>query len=142
MEEHRLFLSRCGELGQQALASGESPAGSVIVLHGRIISEASEATKTKMDITCHCEIEAIRIATKTLNTNDLSGCILYTNYEPCVMCSYAIRYHRISKVVYQHEVPFLGGISSPLSVLTTTRVPSHWSPPPEIVHLPGPPDTQ
>lgn len=137
MEDHKLFLSRCQKLGQQAFAAGESPAGSLIVHYGRIISEAPEATKTKKDITCHSEIEAIRIATKELNTNDLTGCILYTNYEPCVMCAYVIRYHRISTVIYQHEIPFLGGISSPLSVLTTTQVPAHWSSPPEIIHIPG-----
>lgn len=136
MDSHKDFLERCRELGLQASGSGNSPAGSMIVRNGCVISEACEATKTKMDVTCHAEIEALRIAVMKLNTTDLSGCILYTNYEPCVMCSYAIRYYRISKVVYQNSVPFFGGISSPHSVLTTRQVPLHWSSPPEILHIP------
>ena len=106
MEDHRFFLEKCVELGRQAALSGNPPAGAMIVSSGhRVISEAQEASRSKNDITCHSEIEALRAAVEQLNSNDLSDCILYTNYEPCVMCSYAIRYHRIKKVVYQHKVP-------------------------------------
>lgn len=134
-EDHMRLLQRCEELGLKASESGNNPAGSLIAMDGHIISEAFEATKTKMDITCHAEIEALRMAATVLHTNDLSDCVLYTNFEPCVMCSYAIRYHRISKVVYQHPVPFFGGITSRLSLLITTDVPPHWAPPPVILHI-------
>ena len=32
-------------------------------------------------------------------SRDLSGCMLYTSVEPCVMCAYAIRLARISVVI-------------------------------------------
>ena len=31
------------------------------------------------------------MAQKALGTKDLSGCTLYTNVEPCAMCSFPIR---------------------------------------------------
>ncbi len=124
-------------LGEQAAASGNPPVGCVLVLNDVIISEAQEAAKSKMDITCHAELEAIRMAVKTLNTNNLSDAVLYTTHEPCVMCAYAIRFHRIKKVIFLHTVSFLGGVSSALPLLTTTAVPPHWGVAPEIVHYQG-----
>ncbi len=133
MNDHNHFLQRCDELGRLAEISGNSPAGAVIVLRGQIISEAAEAATSKNDITCHAEIEALRTAVVRMGSRDLSECILYTNYEPCVMCSYAIRYHRVSKVVYRSTVPYLGGVSSVHPLLTSLAVPAHWGPAPEVI---------
>ena len=136
MDDHKVFLRRGQELGQLASASGNPPAGALIIYEGKVISEAHEASKTKNDITCHAEIEALRLAVRHLDSNDLSACVLYTNYEPCVMCAYAIRYYKVSKVVFQHSVLFFGSTSSPSGLLTTTSVPHHWAQPPEIIHVP------
>lgn len=137
MTDHQLYLAKCNELGRLAALNGNPPVGAIIVSDQGVISEAQEAAKSRNDITCHAEIEALRIAVKRLKSNDLSGCYLYTNYEPCIMCAYAIRYYRISKVIYQHAVPFLGGISSDMPLLSTTSVPEHWAAPPEIIHIPA-----
>jgi tRNA(adenine34) deaminase len=136
MNDHYHFLRRCDELGRLAAISGNSPAGALIVSDGVIISEGAEAATSKNDITCHAEIEALRAAVALLGSRDLSQCVLYTNYEPCVMCSYAIRYYRISKVIYQRKVPFLGGISSIFPLMTSVAFPQHWAPPPEVIQVP------
>jgi len=94
-----------------------------------------ESSKNKNDITCHAELEAIRLAVKKLKTNDLSDCILYSTHEPCIMCSYAIRFHKIKKVVYQHAVNYLGGVSSSMPLLISKEAPPHWGEVPVIVHL-------
>ena len=130
------YLKRCKELGIQSGKKGNPPVGALIVRDDIIIAEAEEAGKSKNDITCHAELEAIRVAVTSLKTNDLSDCVMYTTHEPCIMCSYAIRFHKISKIVFQNYVPFLGGISSSLPLLTTTFVPDNWSNPPEIIYLP------
>lgn len=136
MYDHKQFLRRCDELGRLAEISGNSPAGALVALRGQIISEAAEAANSKNDITCHAEIEALRTAVLRMGSRDLSECILYTNYEPCVMCSYAIRYYRISKVIYRNPVPALGGASSAFPLLTSAAVPKHWGPAPEVIQLP------
>lgn len=125
----------CEILAKSAAKKGNPPVGAIIIKDDEIISEAEEAGKTKKDITCHAEIEAIRIAVKKLNSSDLSDCILYTTHEPCIMCSYVIRFYRIKKVVYQTAVDYLGGISSSMPLLVSDEVPPHWATIPEILHL-------
>jgi len=122
-------------LGNQAAEKGNSNVGALVVKDDEIISEAEEAVKTKNDITCHAEMEAIRQAVKNLNTNNLSGCILYSTHEPCVMCSYAIRFYKIKEVVYLHQSQYLGGVSSSMPLLITDKVPPGWSDAPIINHI-------
>ncbi|MCC6384918.1 MAG: nucleoside deaminase [Bacteroidia bacterium] len=135
MRDDLFYIQRCIELGKAALLKGNPPVGAIIVKDDLIISEAEEAGSSKKDITCHAEIEAVRMATRKLNTSDLSDCILYSSHEPCIMCSYAIRYYRIKKVVFQNTVEFLGGVSSSMPLLRSDEVPPHWSSVPEIIQL-------
>ena len=129
------YIQRCEVLGKEAATKGDAPVGAVITQDGEIISEAMEAAKNKNDVSCHAELEAIRSAVKKLKTNDLSNCVLYSTHEPCIMCSYAIRFYKIKKLVYQHAVKYLGGISSSMPLLLMKEVPPHWGDAPVIVHL-------
>lgn len=76
------------------------PFGAVIVKDGKIISTAHNTVIESKDATAHAEINAIRDASKKLNTHDLNGCILYTSAEPCPMCLSAIIWANIKKVYY------------------------------------------
>jgi deoxycytidylate deaminase len=78
MKDDKYYMQRCHVLGERAAAKGNPPVGTIIIKGDEIISEAEEAGKSKNDITCHAEIEAIRIAVRKRNTNDLSDCILFT----------------------------------------------------------------
>jgi tRNA(adenine34) deaminase len=135
MHDDDYFMQRCSALAEKAAANGNSAIGSLIVKDDQVISEGKEAVSSKKDITCHAEIEALRLAVKHFGTTDLSGCILYSTHEPCIMCSYAIRYYKITKVIYRDEANCLGGISSVMPLLITNEVPPHWSKAPVIVHL-------
>jgi len=135
MKNDILYIQRCEVLAKEAAAKGDAPVGSVIIKDGEIISESMEADKSKNDITCHAELEAIRLAVNKMNTNDLSDCIIYSTHEPCIMCSYAIRFYKIKKVVYRDAINYLGGVSSLMPLLITNEVPPHWGEAPVIVHL-------
>lgn len=76
------------------------PFGAVIVKNGKIIASAHNTVIESADATAHAEINAIRQASKILNTNDLSGCTLYTSAEPCPMCLSAIIWANIKDVYY------------------------------------------
>ena len=67
------FIKRCGILAEDAASKGESPVGSLITKDGEIVCEAIEASKNKNDVSCHAELEAIRLAVRKLQTNDLSA---------------------------------------------------------------------
>ena len=135
MRNDNYYMKICLALSKQAAEKGNTAVGSVLVKDEEIISEAEEAVATKNDITCHAELEVIRIAVHKLGTVNLSGCILYSTHEPCVMCSYAIRFYKIKKVVYLYNANYLGGVSSFMSLLVTNKIPPHWSNPPVIVQL-------
>lgn len=111
------LMRRCLELGRIALENGDAPVGSLIVFDGRVIAEGIESVKSKNDPTAHAEIEAVREACRKLETLDLSGGTLYTNVEPCWMCSYAIRQTQIGKVVFGSRNVKVGGASSKFAVL-------------------------
>jgi tRNA(adenine34) deaminase len=136
MKSDKWYLQRCAELAKLAENKGDSPVGALIVNKGVVISEAIEATKSKNDVTCHAEIEAIREVLKGKALDALEGAVLYTSHEPCIMCSYAIRYYKFGKVVFQHYVPYLGGISSSMPMLISKDVPKSWGDLPEIIHYP------
>ena len=111
------LMRQCLKLGRIALANGDAPVGSLIVRKGEIIAEGIEAVKLKKDPTAHAEIVALRAACKKLATIDLGDCTLYTNVEPCWMCSYAIRQTKISRVIFGSRNEKVGGFSSKFQVL-------------------------
>lgn len=76
------------------------PFGAVIVKNEQIIATAHNTVVASHDATAHAEINAIRKASKVLNTHDLSDCVLYTSAEPCPMCLGAIIWANIKKVYY------------------------------------------
>mgnify|MGYP002787903581 CR=1 FL=1 len=127
------MMSRCFELGKIPQENGDAAVGSVVVKNGEIIAEGIESVKLRHDPTAHAEIEAIRSACQNLNTLDLSECVLYTNVEPCWMCSYAIRQTKINRIVFAVRNEKIGGYSSRFQVLTDENL---KMPLPEIVHLP------
>jgi tRNA(adenine34) deaminase len=97
--QHERYMRRCIELARQAIATGDTAVGSLIVDGDELVSEGVEAVRARHDATAHAEMEALRTAFARRRSHDLTGCTLYTSVEPCIMCAYAIRLARISLVV-------------------------------------------
>ena len=77
------------------------PFGAIIIdKNGNIIGNGNNQVVKEKDPTAHAEIVAIREACKKLDTQDLSGCILYTSCEPCPMCLSAIIWANIKTIYY------------------------------------------
>ena len=77
------------------------PFGAIIIdKNGNIIGNGNNQVLKEKDPTAHAEIVAIREACKKLDTQDLSGCILYTSCEPCPMCLAAIIWANIKTIYY------------------------------------------
>lgn len=86
------------------------PFGAVILKNGEIVSVAHNTVIESKDPTAHAEVNAIRLATKKLNTHDLTGCTLYVNAEPCPMCLSAIIWANIKEVYYANTKEEAGNI--------------------------------
>jgi len=97
--DHEL-LSRAIQLARENVEGGGGPFGALITFNGEVIAESANQVIQHNDPTAHAEVETIRLASRELNTFDLTGCTLYTSCEPCPMCLGAIYWSRISRVVY------------------------------------------
>jgi len=125
------FVRRCLELGRIALDGGDAPVGSLILYEGDILAEGIESVKSNCDPTAHAEILAVKSACEKLKTLDLTGAVLYSNVEPCVMCAFAIRQTGIGTVVFGMSNDQVGGTNSKFAVLSDADFPAKF-PPPEI----------
>ncbi len=94
------YMRMAIEKAKEGVANGQTPFGACIVKDGTVVSCVHNVVWQTTDITAHAEVHAIREACKTLDTVDLSGCVIYSTCEPCPMCFSAIHWARISKIVY------------------------------------------
>ena len=85
--------------GAEAMARGDWPTGSVIVLDGKVVGAGQNRQNSLNDITVHAETDALRNAFSSLKRTDLSNSVLYTTMEPCPMCAEAMRMARVSTLV-------------------------------------------
>lgn len=127
------LMRKCISLANVAKKRGDSPVGSILVKDEKIISEGIEGGKTHKDITFHAEIEAIRNAVKLLERTDLSDLVMVTTHEPCIMCSYVIRHHKIRLIIFGIATGEIGGYSSSLPLLLDKTI-TKWVEPPKIIN--------
>ena len=106
-ENDKKFIRRCIELSDIAVSNGDAPFGAVIVKDNKIISEGINNSKNKTSD--HAETIALHNAHIKLGTQDLSSCTLYSNCEPCPMCSFMAREYKVDKVIFAMPSPFFGG---------------------------------
>ncbi len=130
------MMARCIELSRLAASKGEYPFGTVIALNGHIVAEGINSTNRDGDVTRHAEIIALSQAQKSIGREQLRRYTLYTNIEPCAMCSYCIREAWVSRVVYALGSPVMGGLSK-WNILRddgmSDRIPEIFGAVPEVV---------
>ena len=101
MDKNKEFMEetlKIAESNMRNLTGG--PFGALIVKNGIIIAKAANTVTRVNDPTAHAEINAIRLAAKSLGTFDLNGCELYTSCEPCPMCLAAVYWARIDRIYF------------------------------------------
>ena len=95
------FMKIAKDLADTNLKDNEGgPFGACIVKDGVVVGKGDNRVLVNHDPTAHAEITAIRDASKTLGTHDLTGCVLYTSCYPCPMCLSAIIWANIKTVYY------------------------------------------
>ncbi len=107
---------------ETALEKDEVPIGCVIVSNNRVIARAHNLTETLNDVTAHAEMQAITSAANFLGGKYLRDCTLYVTMEPCVMCSGALSWSQISKVVIGARDEQRGFINKNLSLHPKTEI--------------------
>ncbi|QWC00555.1 nucleoside deaminase [Mycoplasmatota bacterium] len=100
--KHKKYMSLAIEEARKTMNLDiGGPFGAIIIdQKGNILSIVSNTVLGDHDPTAHAEMNAIRKATKKINSHDLSNCTLYTTAYPCPMCLGAIIWSNIKQVYY------------------------------------------
>jgi tRNA(Arg) A34 adenosine deaminase TadA len=92
------WLLRAIELSRQSRETGKHPFGALVVdARGRLLAVGCNAFDS--DCTGHAEMNAVRAAF-VFDAGALAGATLFSSAEPCAMCSGAIYWSGIGRVVY------------------------------------------
>ena len=88
-------------IARSAREHGNHPFGALLVDQaGNILLTAENTVVTDNDCTGHAETNLMRLASQQYDQDFLATCTLYTSTEPCPMCSGAIYWGNVRRVVY------------------------------------------
>ncbi|UZT96528.1 nucleoside deaminase [Chryseobacterium fluminis] len=116
------YMKMALQEAETALEKDEVPIGCIVVSNNRVIARAHNLTETLNDVTAHAEMQAITSAANFLGGKYLISCTLYVTMEPCVMCSGALSWSQISKVVIGARDEQRGFINKHLSLHPKTEI--------------------
>ncbi|WP_430330771.1 nucleoside deaminase [Rhodococcus sp. ACT016] len=100
------FLRQAISLADEARLRGNRPFGAVITTaDGSVIAEGRNAVADTGMVTAHAELAAITAAIEAGRSADLADATIYASGEPCPMCSAAIVWAGITRVVFAAAEP-------------------------------------
>ena len=108
MDIDEKYMNEALKEARAAFDEDEIPIGAVIVCRGRIIGKGRNMTERLHDPTAHAEMIAITAATEAMGGKYLNDCTLYVTVEPCPMCSGALNWAQIGRIVYGASDPKRG----------------------------------
>ncbi len=109
-DEH--FLARTFDVARRSMANGNHPFGAVLVDRNRkVLIETENGYMPDHDGTAHAERLLATQACRTFKVEVLAGATIYSSAEPCAMCSGAIYWAGIGRLVYGLSETRLRGIT-------------------------------
>ena len=116
-------------IARSARAHGNHPFGALLADHiGNILLTAENSVVTGRDCTAHAETNLAQKACKAYDSNFLSTCTLYASTEPCPMCTGAIFWANMRRMVYGLSEEYLyaltGGDTDEVLYLPCREVPA------------------
>ena len=97
-DEH--FMRQALKEAANAFAEDEVPVGAVVVIQDRIISRGYNMVERLNDPTAHAEMIALTSAFNHLGAKYLPEATLYVTVEPCLMCTGALYWSKIGRIVW------------------------------------------
>src|SRR6185295_6976138 len=94
------FMKQALREAEKAFDEDEVPVGAVIVQNNRIIARGYNQVEKLNDSTAHAEIIALTAAFNFLGSKYLPDATLYVTIEPCLMCSGAMYWSKLARIVW------------------------------------------
>ena len=94
------FMKKAIELSKLAVEHGNEPFGAVLVKNDQIVFTNENQIYTRHDPTFHGEAGLIRKFCAQTAITDLHEYTLYSSCEPCFMCSGAMVWVKLGRLVY------------------------------------------
>ncbi|MGN0056520.1 MAG: nucleoside deaminase [Atopobiaceae bacterium] len=95
------YLRRAIQVSKESRQHGNTPFGAILVSpDGEVLLEQENIEVTTHRCTGHAEAQLIDRASTLYGKKYLWDCSLYTSAEPCAMCSGAIYWGNVGRVVY------------------------------------------
>lgn len=95
------YLRLSFEVALEAFHQGNHPFGAILVDEdGKELLRAGNTIEDDNDTTAHAETNLIRMTWGKYDQETLTKCTLYSSAEPCAMCSGAIYWSGIGRVVF------------------------------------------
>lgn len=95
-----LFMREAIELSKSAVEHGNEPFGAVLVKDGKVIFTNENQIYTMHDPSFHGEAGLIRRFCAETGITDLRDYTMYASCEPCFMCSGAMVWVKLGRLVY------------------------------------------
>ena len=99
--DYTKLLKEANEIAKKSVENGNNPFGAILVDEtGNILLESGNLEKTLGVATAHAELKLCEMASRKYDKEFLKTTTLVTTAEPCAMCSGAIYWTGIGRVVY------------------------------------------
>ena len=85
---------------EKAFEKDEVPIGAILVINDKIICRSHNQVEMLNDSTAHAEILSVTAAFNSLGSKYLPDATLYVTIEPCLMCSGALYWSKIGRIVF------------------------------------------
>jgi tRNA(adenine34) deaminase len=85
---------------EKAFAKEEVPVGAILVIADKIVARSHNQVELLNDSTAHAEILSLTTAYNALGSKYVQNATLYVTLEPCLMCSGALYWSKIGKIVF------------------------------------------
>ena len=100
MDKDKIFMKEAIRLSEMAVEHGNEPFGAVLVKDGEIVYTNENQIYTAAEPMFHAEIGLMRRFCHDTGITDLSEYTLYSSCEPCIMCSGAMVWMKLGRLVY------------------------------------------
>ena len=127
------YIRRANELAEIAKNKGEDPFGAVLVKDNEVVFESHDGCIEFCDPTFHAEKRLISEYCRLHKIISLEGYTLYASTEPCSMCSGAIHWSKISRVVFGVRQEKLNEKSGGIKKFTAKQILHQCGKPIEVV---------